>query len=206
MPRVTDEHRERRRQQILLAARRCFVRQGFHQTSMADIFTEAGLSSGAVYGYFKSKDELIAAIADDAVSGIIRLIEPIATRQPPPPVAEFVREALGATSEFAFGDDGIARLAPQVWAEAARDPVLAEVLRGKYGKVQGVLSGLVVEEQRVGRIASNADPGAVAAVLISMITGFILQRVLIGKIGADDFAAGLAAIAPSPGQALPPPR
>lgn len=171
---------------------------------MADIFAEAGLSSGAVYGYFRSKDELIAAIADEAVSGILRIIEPIASRQPPPPVAEFVREALTATRDLAFGDDGVARLAPQVWAEAARDPALADVLRGKYSQAQQVLSQLVVEEQRAGRIAPDADPRAVSAVLMSMIMGYILQRVLIGVVDADQFSASVAAIVSPAVPAAPP--
>lgn len=196
MPRVSDEHRERRRTQILEAARRCFIRQGFHQTSMSDIFAEAGLSAGAVYGYFKGKDELIAAIAEQAVGGIIRLIEPIATREPAPTVDEFVRLGLRATNEFAFGEDGVARLAPQVWAEAARDPALAAVLAEKYNVILGLLTDLVVAEQKVGRVAPDGDPEDVAKVLVSTIMGYILQRLLIGNVDPDSYAAGLAAFAP----------
>ena len=62
MPKVTEEHVAARRRQILSAALRCFARQGFHRTTMQDIFREADLSPGAVYSYFGSKDELIAAI------------------------------------------------------------------------------------------------------------------------------------------------
>ena len=62
MPRVSEEHLERRRQQIVDAAQRCFARRGFHQSSMQDVFAESGLSAGAVYRYFKSKDELVAAL------------------------------------------------------------------------------------------------------------------------------------------------
>src|SRR5215469_137769 len=62
MPKVTEEHVQARRRQILSAALRCFARQGFHRTTMQDIFREADLSPGAVYSYFTGKDELIAAI------------------------------------------------------------------------------------------------------------------------------------------------
>lgn len=194
MPRVSDEHRERRRQQILDAARRCFVRQGFHQTSMSDIFTEAGLSAGAVYGYFKGKDELIAAIAEQAVSGIMQLLEPIATSEPPPTIDEFIRQGLRATSDFAFGPDGVARLAPQVWAEGARDPRLGAVLATKYQAIHGLLTQLVSAEQRMGRIAPDADAEEVAKVIVSTIMGYIMQRVLIGNVEPDSYASGLAAL------------
>ena len=69
MPRVSDEHRASRREQILAAGWRCVAREGFHKTSMADVIRESGLSAGAVYPYFRSKDEIIAAIAEKVVAG-----------------------------------------------------------------------------------------------------------------------------------------
>src|ERR1700712_2984884 len=59
MPKVTEEHRDARRREIITAAIRLFARQGFQATSMADIIAESGLSAGAIYGYYKSKDELV---------------------------------------------------------------------------------------------------------------------------------------------------
>ena len=65
MPKISDKKREDRRQQILEAALACFSEDGFHQTGMADIVKRSGLSHGAVYLYFQSKDDLIEALADD---------------------------------------------------------------------------------------------------------------------------------------------
>ena len=59
MPKVSEEYKEARRQEILDAAIRCFSRNGFHKTTMQDIYDESGLSPGAVYRYFKSKDDMI---------------------------------------------------------------------------------------------------------------------------------------------------
>jgi AcrR family transcriptional regulator len=53
---------EERKNQILEAAIRVFSRRGFHVARMDDIVQESGLSKGALYWYFKSKDEIIAAI------------------------------------------------------------------------------------------------------------------------------------------------
>ncbi|GAA0000727.1 hypothetical protein BRDID11002_07270 [Bradyrhizobium diazoefficiens] len=65
MPKISDKQREGRRRQILEAALACFAENGFHQTGMADIVKRSGLSHGAVYLYFRSKDDLIEALADD---------------------------------------------------------------------------------------------------------------------------------------------
>lgn len=73
MPRVTDEHRANRRAQMVPAAVRCFERQGFHATSVADIVAESGLSAGSVYQYVRSKDEIIAAVSEAALAGADRL-------------------------------------------------------------------------------------------------------------------------------------
>jgi AcrR family transcriptional regulator len=158
MPRVSQEHRDQRRQQILAAARRCFVREGFHQTSMADILAEARLSAGAVYGHFNSKNDIIAAIAEEVIGQISLILEPIVTQEPTPTLEEAVRQALNATNEVAFGEDAFAPLAPQVWAEALRNDVLAEVLRGRYRVILQLISQLVVNEQSTRRVSPTGDP------------------------------------------------
>ncbi len=59
-----DEARaEQRRRQVLEAAERCFVQRGFHNTSMAEISAAANMSVGHIYNYFKSKEDIISALA-----------------------------------------------------------------------------------------------------------------------------------------------
>jgi len=56
MPRITDERREARREQILEGARACLQEHGLEAVSMEMIISRSGLPTGAVYGYFKGKD------------------------------------------------------------------------------------------------------------------------------------------------------
>src|ERR1700742_2832840 len=69
MPKITDAQKETRRQQILDAALRCFSRDGFHNTTTADIVRESGVSQGTLYLYFANKDDIILALADDRHQG-----------------------------------------------------------------------------------------------------------------------------------------
>jgi AcrR family transcriptional regulator len=55
---------EERRSQIIDSAIQVFARKGFSSTRMDDVATESGLSKGLLYWYFKSKEEIIIAIAD----------------------------------------------------------------------------------------------------------------------------------------------
>jgi AcrR family transcriptional regulator len=70
MPRLSDTTRAQRRQHILTSAWRCFSRDGFHVTSMDQVIAETGMSSSAVYRYFRSKEQIIRATAEQ---GVVRL-------------------------------------------------------------------------------------------------------------------------------------
>jgi AcrR family transcriptional regulator len=194
MPRVSDAHRERRREQILEAARRCFIRKGFHQSSMADVFAEAGLSAGAVYRYFRSKDEIITAIAEEVVGHVTDLLVPLVEQEPTPTLDSVIRDGLLSVDDLAFGEYGFAQLAPQVWAEALRNDQLLGVIRSRYTVVREALSRLIVAEQKAGRVDVDAEPDDVAAVLFGSIIGYLLQRLLFGHLRPESYAAGLAAI------------
>jgi AcrR family transcriptional regulator len=64
MPRVSQAHEFEVRRRIVRAALQVFAERGFHRATMQDIVRESGLSVGAIYTYFKSKDELILAGCD----------------------------------------------------------------------------------------------------------------------------------------------
>ena len=58
-----QRERERRRQQIIVAAKRVFSEKGYSKSTMEDIAREAELSAGTLYLYFKNKDELYASLS-----------------------------------------------------------------------------------------------------------------------------------------------
>ena len=58
-----EREKERRRQQIMVAAKRVFSENGFNKATMEDIANEAELSPGTLYLYFKNKEELYASLS-----------------------------------------------------------------------------------------------------------------------------------------------
>lgn len=193
MPKVTDEHRERRRQQILDAARECFIRKGFHQTSMADVFEGCGLSSGAVYGYFRSKDEIIAAIADEVLRQVQAIIDPAVTKDPTPAMDELMNSILKGVDGQGF-DVKFAYLAPQVWAEASRNDALGDVVRVEYERVRAMLAGVVTRQQEAGLLSADVAADKVAKVIFGAVLGYIIQRLMMGDVDPDTYAEGLAGL------------
>src|SRR3712207_2353865 len=77
MPKVLtrDERRERTRGDLIDAADRLFVRQGFHATSVDTVAAEAGYTKGAVYSNFASKEDLFLAVYERRVEGALGEVE-----------------------------------------------------------------------------------------------------------------------------------
>jgi AcrR family transcriptional regulator len=63
MPKVSEEHKERRREEILAAAQRCFARYGYEGATVARLEAESGLSRGAIFNYFENKEALFVELA-----------------------------------------------------------------------------------------------------------------------------------------------
>jgi AcrR family transcriptional regulator len=190
VPRVSDEHLAARRQQILDAARVRFTRNGFHATSMQDVIAEAGLSVGAVYRYFKSKDELVTAIAGQVVDEVTAEIGDVAEHEPPLPLDQAMRRLVDGLAPR-LGPDGAFRLALQVWAESMRNPTLAAFVRDVYGTVRARMTALVRRAQEAGHLPPEADADAVGSALFGMLLGYLLQQTLTGSPDRDTFLNGV---------------
>lgn len=63
-PKVSDEYKEKRRQEILIAAKRVFIQNGYEKTTMEDIITAAKSSKGGVYLYFSNKETVFLSILE----------------------------------------------------------------------------------------------------------------------------------------------
>ncbi|HEY3557049.1 MAG TPA: TetR/AcrR family transcriptional regulator [Kribbella sp.] len=195
MPKVTEEHRLARRAQIVAAARTCVISEGFHKTTMADVIRESGLSAGAVYGYFKSKEEIVGAIAEDALGTIDELFEKIlATEQPLTPLAalEATIEHVVTVAQRPGGD--VTRVAVQAWAEALRNESIREVAQDKYLRLRDHFLQIARRAQADGTLDPDVAAEDVAAVMFGMIPGFVLQRLLIGDVTPATYQAGLRAL------------
>jgi AcrR family transcriptional regulator len=190
MPRVSAEHLEATRQRILDAARRCFVRNGFHVTSMQDILAEAGLSVGAVYRYFRSKDEIVVAIADAALDEVTESVRDIFDGPPPPPLDAVIGRILSSRPPL-DGSPASARLMLQVWGEAARSPELRERYATTFEAWRAFLTSVVEVYQRSGQLTSAVPAAHLTPALIAVVQGFMVQIALTGDVDVSTLQAGV---------------
>ncbi|KIZ16603.1 TetR/AcrR family transcriptional regulator [Streptomyces natalensis] len=203
MPRITAGRREAKRAEIVAAARRCFARDGFHQTSMPDIAAEAGVSAGAPYRYFTSKEEIILAIAGDAFRLIFEPVERLAESADAPSVAELVAAALGTISGETVQDatgrevavEELLRCVVQTWAEVLRNDEVRGPAAEGFEKVRATIADALRRGRAAGTAPAAIDPDRAARVVMGLLHGFLLQRVAFGLADtagfADDLHAGL---------------
>jgi AcrR family transcriptional regulator len=186
MPKVSQEYREERRAHILAAARRCFVRDGFHQTSMQDLVSEAGLSSGAVYRYFPGKNAMIEAIAEqnlDEVMAVLR--DSLASGLG---VGEAMASVLRHVSAR-HAEDDFAAVAVLVWSEALRNPALAARLRASN---EAAARALIAQTHPAG--PHQPAPEALADLLLCVLPGYLMQLAIRGPDAVDTIAATVQAM------------
>jgi TetR/AcrR family transcriptional regulator, transcriptional repressor of aconitase len=194
VPRITDERRVARREQVLEAARACLQDHGLEAVSMEMIIARSGLSTGAVYGYFKGKDQIINAVITEGTAAMAEDLAPVLANPEPPPLPEFVEQVLRAVVGFGqHKKGGIDRLLVSLhgWSHSQSDPDLKAATRASYAGLRRRFLDVVRRWQAAGMLDPGADPEGVAELLTSITLGFVAQRALAGS---SDPAAHVAAL------------
>jgi len=199
MPKVTEEHVQARRRQILSAALRCFAREGFHRSTMQDIFRESDLSPGAVYSYFTGKDELMLAIIAETMSFVgeaaALVNEPLPEGRPRRP-GEALAEIIHRYRDFELGTVvERARIFPHLVGEQQRNPQLNAAVRTGLDTLRGVFETLARAAQERGELGPAVDPEQFARLPISLMQGLLVQIGVYGEeLDIDAYARAAAEV------------
>ena len=171
---------DRRRRQIMDAAIACFARRGFHQATMQEICAESGISAGALYRYFASKAEIIAAIAEDK-RGEGHDAFQCAAKQ------KGLMDALCVVARDFFDKlhQGHSALIADVIAESIRDDALAKSLRANDAGSVGLVANAIRSAQARHEIDATLDADEAAATLHAVIEGIGLRRAFLRDTDPD---------------------
>ncbi|WP_371348035.1 TetR/AcrR family transcriptional regulator [Ancylobacter sp. IITR112] len=166
--------KERRdpRRRVLDAAIACFTRSGFHGTSMQQICTEAGMSPGALYRYFPSKESIIIAIVDEERAVRMSCLERLES------APSFV-EGLARMGEALFsGEEPMVclELGPEIYAEAARNPALKPIFDAVEDEMNAAIRSHFVAAQARGEIDPAIDPDVAMLMINAIGDGLVLRR------------------------------
>jgi AcrR family transcriptional regulator len=192
MPRLTAAHEQEVRERIVGAALQVFGEKGFHGATIQDVVRRSGLSVGAIYTYFKGKEDLFLATCDLASGrGLGELAARIATGGS---IAERLAIAVGFYfdgAEESLAGPGNAEFLVQAWAQAD-EPAAREMLRRR--REQLVMAGTFLLEEGIARgdLPRWMDAGAVARAYIALLDGMLLVRAEQGDAFRREDAEGAA--------------
>jgi TetR/AcrR family transcriptional regulator, transcriptional repressor of aconitase len=204
MPRVAESYLQSRRRQIMDAAITCFARDGFHRTTMQDIVGETGLSAGAIYRYFRSKEDIVAAIAAEHHAAEAAAFAEVSTGDD---VGAALRHlalvSLGRLADPA--EQRWRRVTVQIWGEALRNDRVMDIVRGGIDEPVAILAALIRRGQRDGSLPPELDPEGAARVCASIFQGLVLQQAWDPELDVDGYIRAVLALVGALVQPAPPP-
>ena len=182
MPKIAEQVRAARRDQIIAAALACFARAGYHATTMADVAAQAGVSKGTPYLYFDSKEALFIALHEEWDCGL-------ATR---------VNAAVAA---HVLEETGTCRVLMEARALAAHEPAIAAAVLAADARTHQQLEGLFAAGVEAGEWPAGTDPALAARLFTAGLYGLMAQWHLAPGSFSWDAAAAALAGGPAPGTA-----
>jgi AcrR family transcriptional regulator len=167
------ERKARTREELIDAAERLFIRDGFHATSVDAVADEAGYTRGAVYSNFDSKEGLFLGLYERRVDrAVAEMKRRLASGDPAAGIAEMATEAVVRRS----ADDGWLAVFFEFWAHVLRHPELRERFRAQHARVLDVLADATARALALRATEPSEDPRKLATAWHAMSLGLLLER------------------------------
>ncbi len=163
----TRPTRAQTRARLLCAAGEVFAKHGYDRASLDDVAAAAGLTKGAVYSSFSSKDELFYALMRDRIDERLALVAAAVDRQTT--LQDATRDAGAGLAELIFSQADWHLLFIEFWARAVRDPSLRKEFARQRRAARELIAGFI--EQQAAQLGTElpapADQLAVAVLALS---------------------------------------
>jgi TetR/AcrR family transcriptional repressor of uid operon len=163
-----------RRTQILDAALVCFAKRGFHQASMHDISSQAGISVGLIYRYFENKDAVISAMADRHKKEISEVLE--RARQAPSLLESL--EILFTAHCCEDAPQVVSAFVVDLYAEASRNSHVADLVRDVLQTAMDGVTDLIARSPEAESAGHGLEPHELAELIFAVSRGMLMRDVL----------------------------
>ena len=187
VPKVTDEYRAAKRDEIVAAALAAFRRKGFQATSVADIIAESGLSAGAIYGHFRGKSDIVLEVATRVVGERVHDVQRLSEGDRLMPPSRLLRMLVEGMTR----DLGDPTIVVQIWGEAITDPQMKQLTFGAFEKLRSAIRGYITIWHEREHALPGEDAAALAArqvpLFISAVQGYVLQRAILPDFDGDAY-------------------
>ena len=162
MPKISDERKTERREQILEGARRCFADHGYEGATVAKLEGEIGLSRGAIFNYFPSKEDLFLELAAWDTKRVSEV---------------FLDQGLeGVLHEILEFDPSWLAVYLELVRRARTDPAFRKRLEDRETEFVLANRARVEEAQRAGQIRDDLDAKSLGIFVNLVLHGLMVQR------------------------------
>jgi TetR/AcrR family transcriptional repressor of uid operon len=186
---LDDEAQLDRRARILDAAERCFVRSGFHRTTMQDVAAEAKMSPGNLYRYFPSKDAMATGLAERDRAQVANDFNGLVG-------SENFLESFAQLGRKHFEEKPREKaiLCLEIWAEATRNPTFAAVTHEFERDVISRMEALFRQAQESGLVAPQVDVRSLAVLISTLADGLFVRRAILPNFAPEREIAAVMAV------------
>ena len=182
-----DELHKRRRAQVLRAAADGFAHKGIHQTTMQEICEASGMSAGALYRYFPTKESIIVAFAEEERAEAAKLVSHLdASPNIVSALTDVVPELVNGLADENYG-----RLSLEVAAEATRNPAVKAAFEQAETELRERLSAALRRGQIAGHVDPELDPDSAVFLLTALFDGIAGRAALSPEIDKHRLARGV---------------
>jgi AcrR family transcriptional regulator len=171
-----QQRSEETRAKILESAIKLFSARGFNAASVDDICRDAGISKGAFYHHFESKQALFLALLDGWLKTIDNAIE-ASKDKPVPEIFMQITEAFPYI--FATANEGLPMFL-EFWLQASRDDNIWQASIAPYRRYHKHFTALIKKGVDEGSFV-DVDPGLTSRMIMSTAMGLLLQSLLDPK-------------------------
>lgn len=170
MPRITDENRKKKIDNIIQNALVLFSRKGYSETTIDDIVEAARMSKGSIYSYFKSKEEIFLAIAEDRFNKRHYLIKAFEEDMPS---RDKVKKYIEWVLFGLFEEENLlnARFTFEFWTVASRSKSISDTARKRYNMFYEDLSLILKEGIERGEFKDDTDIDSMCYIILSSTDG-----------------------------------
>jgi TetR/AcrR family transcriptional regulator, transcriptional repressor of aconitase len=192
MPKISEERKNERREQILEGARRCFAENGYEGATVAKLEHETGLSRGAIFNYFPSKEDLFIELA---VRDSARMSD------------VWVNEGLEAVVRLVVElDPAWLSVYLELFRRIRTDDLFRERIESRQRTAVPANRARIEQAQRDGEFREDISPKEIGIFVNLVLNGLAIMRAGGQELPSTELVLGLLRDAIGPARARTPAR
>jgi TetR/AcrR family transcriptional regulator, transcriptional repressor of aconitase len=192
MPKISEQRRSERREQILEGARRCFAENGYEGATVVRLEEEIGLSRGAIFNYFPSKEDLFVELAARDNARISEI---------------WINEGLDAVVRAVVElDPAWLSVVLELFRRTRTDPEFKERFEARHEHLAAANRARLEEAQRAGEFRDDLDAKSIGTFVNLVLNGLAVMRAGGEELPSTDLVLQLLRDAIGPGRARTPAR